>query len=360
MEETRAFQRPEHGKMKVAVMNGIGKMGFEERPIPVPKDDEVLVKLEYVGICGSDLHYYESGAIGDYVVKPPFVLGHEPGGIIVEVGKNVTHLRPGDRVALEPGKTCGHCEFCKTGRYNLCPDVVFFATPPVDGVFQEYVAHEAALCFKLPDNVSTLEGALIEPLAVGFHAALQGDAHLGQTAVVMGSGCIGLVSMMALKARGVSRVFVVDVMEKRLQKAMELGADGVINGSSEDVLQRMEKLTGGRGADLIIETAGSEITASQAIRIAKKGAVIVLVGYSRTGEMTLPMSLALDKELTFKTVFRYRNIYPLAIDAVASGKVNLKGIVTDIFPFSCVQEAMDASVSRKADIVKAVIQVSED
>ncbi|MBR9954089.1 NAD(P)-dependent alcohol dehydrogenase [Eubacteriaceae bacterium Marseille-Q4139] len=346
--------------MKVAVMNGIGKMGFEERPIPVPKDDEVLVKLEYVGICGSDLHYYESGAIGDYVVKPPFVLGHEPGGIIVEVGKNVTHLRPGDRVALEPGKTCGHCEFCKTGRYNLCPDVVFFATPPVDGVFQEYVAHEAALCFKLPDNVSTLEGALIEPLAVGFHAALQGDAHLGQTAVVMGSGCIGLVSMMALKARGVSRVFVVDVMEKRLQKAMELGADGVINGSSEDVLQKMEKLTGGRGADLIIETAGSEITASQAIRIAKKGAVIVLVGYSRTGEMTLPMSLALDKELTFKTVFRYRNIYPLAIDAVASGKVNLKGIVTDIFPFSCVQEAMDASVSRKADIVKAVIQVSED
>ena len=360
MEETRAFQRPEHGKMKVAVMNGIGKMGFEERPIPVPKDDEVLVKLEYVGICGSDLHYYESGAIGDYVVKPPFVLGHEPGGIIVEVGKNVTHLRPGDRVALEPGKTCGHCEFCKTGRYNLCPDVVFFATPPVDGVFQEYVAHEAALCFKLPDNVSTLEGALIEPLAVGFHAALQGDAHLGQTAVVMGSGCIGLVSMMALKARGVSRVFVVDVMEKRLQIAMELGADGVINGSSEDVLQKMEKLTGGRGADLIIETAGSEITASQAIRIAKKGAVIVLVGYSRTGEMTLPMSLALDKELTFKTVFRYRNIYPLAIDAVASGKVNLKGIVTDIFPFSCVQEAMDASVSRKADIVKAVIQVSED
>lgn len=360
MEETRAFQRPEHGKMKVAVMNGIGKMGFEERPIPVPKDDEVLVKLEYVGICGSDLHYYESGAIGDYVVKPPFVLGHEPGGTVVEVGKNVTHLRPGDRVALEPGKTCGHCEFCKTGRYNLCPDVVFFATPPVDGVFQEYVAHEAALCFKLPDNVSTLEGALIEPLAVGFHAALQGDAHLGQTAVVMGSGCIGLVSMMALKARGVSRVFVVDVMEKRLQKAMELGADGVINGSSEDVLQKMEKLTGGRGADLIIETAGSEITASQAIRIAKKGAVIVLVGYSRTGEMTLPMSLALDKELTFKTVFRYRNIYPLAIDAVASGKVNLKGIVTDIFPFSCVQEAMDASVSRKADIVKAVIQVSED
>ena len=214
------------GTMKVAVMNGVGKMGYTERPIPQPKDNEVLVKLEYVGICGSDLHFYEAGAIGGHVVKPPFVLGHEPGGTVVEVGRDVKHLKAGDRVALEPGKTCGHCEFCKSGRYNLCPDVIFFATPPVDGVFQEYVAHEADLCFKLPDNVSTLEGALIEPLAVGFHAANQGGAELGQTAVVMGAGCIGLVSMMALRAKGVSKVYVVDIMPKRLEKAMELGELG--------------------------------------------------------------------------------------------------------------------------------------
>lgn len=347
------------GKMKVAVMEGIGKMGFEERDIPSPKADEVLVKLDYVGICGSDLHYYETGAIGDYVVEPPFVLGHEPGGVVVEVGKDVRHLKVGDRVALEPGKTCGHCEFCKQGKYNLCPDVVFFATPPVDGVFQEYVAHEADLCFKLPENVSTLEGALIEPLAVGFHAAIQGDAHLGQKAVVMGAGCIGLVTMMALKARGVSEVYVVDIMEKRLNKAMELGADGVINGAKENVEERALELTDGKGMDLVVETAGTEITTRQAIRIAKKGSNIVLVGYSKTGEMTLPMSLVLDKELTFKTVFRYRHIYPMAIDAVASGKVNLKGIVTDIFPLDDVQKAMDYSVNNKADIVKAVIQISE-
>lgn len=348
------------GKMKVAVMNGIGKMGFEERDIPEPKADEVLVKLEYVGICGSDLHYYETGAIGDYVVKPPFVLGHEPGGTVVEVGKNVTHLKVGDRVALEPGKTCGHCEFCKQGKYNLCPEVVFFATPPVDGVFQEYVAHEADLCFKLPENVSTLEGALIEPLAVGFHAAIQGDAHLGQKAVVMGAGCIGLVSMMALKARGVSEVYVVDIMEKRLEKAMELGASGVINGTREDVLERVKELTDNKGMDLVIETAGTEITTRQAIHMAKKGSVIVLVGYSKSGEMKLPMSLVLDKELTFKTVFRYRHIYPMAIDAVASGKVNLKGIVTNIFALDEAQKAMDYSVNNKADIVKAVIKIAED
>ena len=348
-----------NGQMKVAITNGIGKMGFEEREIPHPKEDEVLVKLEYVGICGSDLHYYETGAIGDYVVEPPFVLGHEPGGTVVEVGENVKHLQVGDRVALEPGKTCGHCEFCKQGKYNLCPDVVFFATPPVDGVFQEYVAHEADLCFKLPDNVSTLEGALIEPLAVGFHAAIQGDAHLGQKAVVMGAGCIGLVSMMALKARGVSEVYVVDIMEKRLEKALELGASGVINGAKENVMERVKELTGGNGTDLVIETAGTEITTRQAIQMAKKGSTIVLVGYSKSGEMTLPMSLALDKELTFKTVFRYRHIYPMAIDAVASGKVNLKGIVTDIFTLDEAQKAMDYSVNNKADIVKAVIKIGE-
>lgn len=347
------------GTMKVAVMEGIGKMGYTQRSIPTPKADEVLVKLEYVGICGSDMHYYETGAIGDYVVKPPFVLGHEPGGTVVEVGSNVKHLKVGDKVALEPGKTCGHCEFCRQGKYNLCPDVVFFATPPVDGVFQEYVAHEAALCFKLPDNVSTLEGALIEPLAVGFHAANQGGAHAGQTAVVMGAGCIGLVSMMALKAEGVSRVYVVDVMAKRLEKALELGADGVINGKDEDAVEAVRRLTGGMGCDLVIETAGTEITTRQTVHMTKKGATIVLVGYSKTGEITLPMSLALDKELTFKTVFRYRHIYPMAIDAVAAGRVNLKGIVTDIFDFDDIQNAMDKSVTDKANIVKAVVKISE-
>ena len=345
------------GTMKVAVMNGIGKMGFEERPIPVPKDDEVLVKLEYVGICGSDLHYYENGRIGDYIVEPPFVLGHEPGGVVVEVGKDVKHLKVGDKVALEPGKTCGHCEFCKTGRYNLCPDVVFFATPPVDGVFQEYVAHEADLCFKLPENVDTMEGALIEPLAVGFHAAKQGGAHMGQVAVVTGSGCIGLVSMMALKALGVSEVYVVDIMQKRLDKAMELGATGVINGKEKDAVEEVMKLTGGRGCDLVIETSGSEICTGQGIRMLVKDGTLVQVGYSPSGNMNIPMSMILDKEITIKSVFRYRHIYPLAIKAVAEGKVNLKGIVTDVFELDDIQNAMDSSVNNKADIVKAVVKI---
>jgi len=318
-----------------------------------------LVKLEYVGICGSDLHYYETGRIGDYIVKPPFVLGHEPGGVVVETGADVTRLKPGDRVALEPGKTCGRCEFCITGRYNLCPDVIFFATPPIDGVFQEYVAHKAALCFKLPDHVGTMEGALIEPLAVGFHAAQQGGAHIGQTAAVTGAGCIGLVTMMALKAMGVSRVYMTDVEEKRLEKALALGADGVINAANIDVVEKVRELTGGAGCDLAIDAAGAESAVTQAIHMTKKGATIVLVGYHKSGAVNLPMNLALDKELTIKTVFRYRHIYPAAIEAVASGKVNLKDIVTNIFHFDDIQNAMDQCAHNKTEIVKAVIKMTD-
>ena len=345
--------------MKTAVMTGIGEVEIQSRPIPSPAAGEVLVKVEYVGICGSDLHYYESGRIGNFIVEPPFVLGHEAGGTVVELGEGVTDLKVGDKVALEPGKTCGHCEHCKEGKYNLCEDVIFFATPPVDGVFQEYVAHEAGLCFKIPENMSTMEAALIEPLAVGMHAANQGGAHLGQTAVVTGAGCIGLCSMLSLRAMGVSRIIVVDVMQKRLDNALELGADYVINGKEEDTVARIRELTNGRGADLGIETAGSQVTATQLIQAAKKGSTIVFVGYSASGEMTLPIGMALDKELTFKTVFRYRNIYPMAIEAVSSGKIRIKDIVTNYFELDDIKNALDSCVHNKADIVKGVIRIGE-
>lgn len=345
------------GNMKVALMTGIGKIEMVGRPIPQPEDDEVLVKIEYVGICGSDLHYFEAGRIGDFIVKGPLVLGHESAGTVLEVGRNVKHLKPGDRVALEPGKTCGHCEHCRNGRYNLCKDVVFFATPPVDGVFQEYVAHEAALCFKLPDNVDTMEGALVEPLAVGFHAANMGGAHAGQVAVVFGAGAIGLVTLMALKAEGVSKVYVVDIQPKRLEKALELGATEVINGKDVDAVEKLMELTDGRGVDLAIETAGTEFTARQCLYATNKGATVVFVGYTKSGEMTLPHGQIMDKELTIKGIFRYRHIYPMAIEAIADGRVPIKKLATNLFEFPHVQEALDACVADKANIVKGVIKI---
>lgn len=343
--------------MKTAVMTELKKVKMEKRNVPVPKDDEVLVKIEYVGICGSDLHYYEAGRIGNFIVKPPFVLGHEAGGTVVETGKLVTGLKRGDRVALEPGKTCGKCEQCKSGKYNLCEHVDFFATPPIDGVFQEYATHPADLCFKLSDNVSTMEGALVEPLSVGLHAAMQGNAHIGQTAVVMGAGCIGLVTLLSLKAMGVSKVAVVDVIQSRLNKALELGADYVINGKEQDTVAEIMKLTEGNGCDLGIETAGSQVTTSQLIHAAKKGSTIVLVGYSASGEMTLPVGMLLDKEITIKTVFRYRNIYPIAIEAISSGKIDIKGIVSHSFEFDDIQNALDTCVNNKEEVIKGVIRI---
>ena len=233
----------------------------------------------------------------------------------------------------------------------------FFATPPVDGVFQEYVAHPESLSFKLPDNISTMEGALIEPLAVGMHAARQGDAKIGEIAFVTGAGCIGLCSMLALKACGVSKVYVIDVMKKRLDKALELGASGIIDASKENVIERVLELTDGKGSDITIETAGSEITTNQAIEFAKKGSTVVLVGYSKTGKMNVNLSLSLDKELTFKTVFRYRHIFPLCIDAIESGAINIKNIVTNSYDFKDLQKALDDSVEDKMNIVKTVIKI---
>ncbi len=345
--------------MKVAIMEGIGKIGYVSREIPSPKDDEVLIKIQYVGVCGSDLHYYETGRIGDYIVEPPFVLGHEASGIVTKLGKDVDSLKIGDRVALEPGITCGKCEFCTTGRYNLCPDVVFFATPPVDGVFCEYVSHPASLCFKLPDNVSSMNGALIEPLAVGFHAADQGGAKAGQKAVIFGAGCIGLMTLLALKSYGLTNITVVDILPNRLEQATKMGATHVVNSLEKDYKEQFNKITNNKGFDIAFETAGTEITTRLSIDVLKKGSHLVCIGYSKTGEMNLPMSLVLDKELTINTVFRYRHVYPKAIEAVAGEIINPSDVVTNIFEFDDIQNAMDKSVEDKANIVKSVIKISE-
>lgn len=210
---------------KGAFMRGLDNMVIKEIPVPEPGKGQVLVKLEYVGICGSDIHYFHTGACGSYKVdlSEDFMLGHECAGTVVEVGEGVKELKAGDRVALEPGITCGTCEACKSGHYNLCPDVVFLATPPVQGCNEEYIAFPENMCFKLPDNVSTLEGCLIEPLSVGFHAANQGGVEVGDTVVILGSGCIGLVTLLSCKAHGAGKVIVADLVDARLEKAKELG-----------------------------------------------------------------------------------------------------------------------------------------
>ena len=344
---------------KGAFMRGIDKMIIKEIPVPEIGKKEVLVSLEYVGICGSDVHYFHNGCCGSYKVdlSEDYMLGHECAGTIVKVGEEVEKLKVGDRVALEPGITCGECEQCKSGHYNLCPDVVFLATPPVQGCNEEYIAFPENMCFKLPDNVSTKEGALIEPLSVGFYASEQGGVKTGDTVVILGSGCIGLVTLLACKAHGAGKIIVADLVEARLQKALEIGATEVINSGKEDALKKIEELTNGRGADVVFETAGSPVTIAQTPSIVRRGGVITLVGISAKEEINYNFAQIMDKEATIKSVFRYRNIYPKAIAAVSGGAINVKGIVTHEFDLDHIQEAYDEAVNNKTDLVKAVIKV---
>ena len=345
------------GKMKVAVMTGTRQMEIQEREIPKIKKDEVLVKIEYVGICGSDMHFFEAGRLGNWIVDVPLVLGHESGGTIMEVGENVVDLKPGDRVALEPGVGCGECEMCKKGLYNLCPNMDFMAIPHErDGVFLEYYAHPASMCFKLPDNVFTLEGAMMEPLAVGLHAVNISGAKMGQSAVVLGCGCIGLVTIMALKAAGIDEIYAVDVLEKRLAKAKEVGAMEIINGKEQDAVKFIQSLPGG-GCDLVYETAGAEFTTLQTAKMVKKGGAVTLVGMCANSEITYDIGSLSAAEARLYTIFRYRNLYPTAIKLVSQGKIPLKSIVSHEFDFEDIVNGINYNIENKADVIKGVIKM---
>jgi L-iditol 2-dehydrogenase len=343
---------------KAVYMSGTNNMVTKEVPMPVPGPRDALIKVDVVGICGSDVHYYQHGRIGDFVVEGDFILGHECAGEVVAVGSEVSMLTVGDRVALEPGETCGKCKYCKTGRYNLCPDVEFFATPPYHGVFTNYVTHPEDMCFKLPENVSNMEGALVEPLAVGLHASGTGEVKLGDTVVIFGAGCIGLVTLLSCKARGASKVFVVDILENRLETANKLGATETINAKKCDALARIAELTDGQGADVVIETAGSEITLKQTADAVSRGGTIVLVGMTPNDETCFNFMKLMGKEGQLKTIFRYRNMYPVAINAIASGAIDVKGIVSHEFDFDHVKEAFDFVSANAKDVVKAVIKIS--
>lgn len=343
--------------MKIALMETPGNIKIKEVEKPKPKDDELLVQIKHVGICGSDIHYYEHGKIGDFVVEKPIILGHESAGVVVDMGKNVKNFEIGDSVTIEPGYTCGKCEYCLSGRYNLCPDVIFMATPPYDGAFSEYVAYPAYMVFKLPKNMSTLEGALIEPLAVGIYSTDLGEAKLGQSAVILGSGAIGLCTLMSLKAKGINEIYVVDVLENRLNKAKELGATKTINAKDEDPIKVVMDFTNGEGVDMVYEAAGHPTTILQTSKFVKKGGVVVLIGMSANSVVPYDFGTLMGKEASIKTVFRYRNIYPKAIKSVADGIIPISKIVTNTFKMDEIPFAMDYSVKNKSDIVKAVIEM---
>ncbi len=340
---------------KAFYMTGIEKLELGEAPMPVVKPDGVIIKLKAVGICGSDLHYYTHGRIGDCIVEPPFILGHECAGEVVEVGSEVTNLKVGDRVCMEPGVPCYKCDLCLEGKYNLCRSLHFWATPPDQGCLCEYVAHPAAFTFKIPDNMSYVEGALVEPLAVGLHACNRANVKMGDTVAIIGAGCIGLVTLMSAKSMGATKIIVGDMNEKRLAKAAELGAI-TVNTEKEDYVKKVMELTGGHGADIVIDCAGFTPTFKQAVDAIKYGGVIVMVGLGGEKLNDLDNNLLSVKELDVRWVFRYRNVYPMAINAVSSGIINLKSIVSHSFKFDETDVAYATCTKDIRNVVKGVIE----
>ncbi|KAG6873737.1 hypothetical protein C0995_011556 [Termitomyces sp. Mi166 len=376
------------------VLRAVEDVTYEQRPIPEISGDQVLVEVKKTGellffssfdhpsmlhysdrpgICGSDVHYLVHGRIGDFIVKNPMVLGHESSGVVAKVGPDVKHLKVGDRVAMEPGATCKRCDACKSGRYELCPDIIFAATPPYDGTLARYYRLPADLAFPLPDNVSLEDGAMIEPLSVGVHSVSNlGGFRANQSIVVFGCGPVGLLCMAVAKALGAARVIAVDINPARLEFAKGYAAtDAYLPPSLEEGETRpaysrrsAEKMKkdlgiedrGSKSIDLVIDASGAEVSIQTALYVAKSGGVVVQVGMGNPN-VTIDIGQLMTKELNYKGSFRYGpGSYPLAIALVAQGKINLKPLVTHRYGFKDAIAAFQATRAGKSEDGKGVIK----
>ncbi len=348
--------------MKAAVLHGIKDLRVESVPVPAsPVRGEVQVRIEKVGICGSDVHYYQHGRIGDFIVESPMILGHECAGTVERVGEGVSHLKTGDRVAIEPGvprlSTAESHFHMKRGRYNLCPDIFFFATPPDDGSFCELVNHRADFCFKLPENVTLEEGALIEPLSTGIYAARVAPVVMGDTVVITGAGPIGLMNLLACQAAGAANIVISDQVETRLEVAQKIGATRIVKGDAGELKAIARELTDGRGADVCIECAGHPSALSAAIGAARAGGVVVLIGMPVGDMASVNINDLIVREITLRPIFRYNNTFPTGVDLLSSGKVDVKPLISKRFELQEVPEAFEYVIANRESCVKAVVNI---
>ena len=324
--------------------------------------DKVLIKIECVGVCGSDVHYFHEGQCGTFFLDKqrdiPYMLGHEAAGTVVEVGANVKGLKPGDRVCCEPGMACGKCEMCKAGKYNLCRDVIFWATPPVQGCYMRYVEFYADLCFRIPDEMSIESGAMIEPFATAMFAVQTAEVKKGDTVLIMGSGCIGLMTLLACRHKGAERVILCDLEDIRLKKAMELGATAVINNgkcSEAEFFDEVRRLTGG-GPRVVIDAIGNAVTIRQAGELARRGGVVVLLGMPPEDVIPFNINAIMDNEVQIRPIFRYRYIFPECIGAAADD-CPIDRVISDTYELDDIQKAFNDSIWRKNEVVKAAIRI---
>jgi L-iditol 2-dehydrogenase len=335
-----------------AVLHAKRDVRLEVRPMPMLGDRDVLVEVRSVGVCGSDVHYYEHGRIGSFVVEEPLVLGHEVSGVIADRGSRAVKHPVGQRVALEPGIPCGRCSECRHGRYNLCGDVRFFATPPIDGAFARYVAIHEDYAFALPDELSDDAGALLEPLAVGIWACQKGGVGLGDRVLVTGAGPIGNLAMQVARAAGATTLAVADVNLDRLARAADLCATKTID--LNDV-----RLTPADGPfDVLLECTGSESVTSDAVLALRPAGTAVLVGMGPGLEAQIPVAAIQAREIMLVGTFRYANAYAIAIALAAAGRVDLDGLVDARFPLEEADRALRATREDPA-LLKVVVDVAQ-
>ncbi|XP_077296199.1 sorbitol dehydrogenase-like [Arctopsyche grandis] len=340
-----------------AILYKTGDLRLEQRDVPQIKDDEVLLQMDSVGICGSDVHYWTTGRCGNFIVKEPMVIGHEASGIVAKLGAKVKNLKVGDRVAIEPGVPCRFCDFCKNGQYNLCPDMAFCATPPYHGNLTRYYAHAADFCYKLPEHMSMEEGALLEPLSVGVHGCRRAGVTAGSSVLILGAGPIGLVTLLTAKAMGATNVLITDLLQSRLDLAKSLGADHTIlikkEDKEEDVVKNIHQ-TMGAEPEKALDCSGVESTTRLAVLATRSGGVAVMIGMG-SSEVKIPLQHALAREVDIRGIFRYCNDYPLALAMVASGQINIKPLVTHHFT---IEETVKAFETARAGLgVKVMIHV---
>jgi D-xylulose reductase len=317
--------------------------------------DDVRIKIHTVGICGSDVHYYLHGRIGPFIVKEPMVLGHEASGTIIEIGKNVNNLKVGDRVCMEPGIPDLKSKATLLGMYNLDPSVRFWATPPIHGCLRETVVHPAMFTFKLPDNVSYGEGAMVEPLAVGMQAAKKAAIHAGDVAVVIGCGTIGMVTAMAALASGCSKVIISDIIQPKLDIASRFGIVAV-NIKSQDLRGQVDNLTDGWGADIVFEASGNETAVLQSFELLRPGGCVVFIGMP-VKPVPVDIVSAQAKEARIETVFRYAHVYARALGLMGSGKIDVKPMITDKYKFEDSIKAFEYAANPKPTSVKVTVEM---
>ncbi|MDR0722718.1 MAG: NAD(P)-dependent alcohol dehydrogenase [Treponema sp.] len=344
--------------MKALVLEQVKHLRLRDFPLEEtlgPKD--VKIQIQACGICGSDIHYYLEGAIGDFILQEPMILGHEAAGVVIEKGSAVTNVALGDLVCMEPGIPQAFSPEVLAGQYNLDPGVVFWATPPVHGCLRETVVHPALFCFKVPAGLSAREGAMMEPLAIGIEAAKQAHISPGDTALVIGAGTIGIMSTLSVLAGGCSQVFVTDVKAEKLKIAASSAQVVPINTGTENLEERILQETAGRGVDIIIEASGNPRVYPDFFRCAKRGGKVVLVGMMN-GTVPLDVTLLQARGICIATIFRYTNAFDRALALVSAGKIDVKRLISKTFPFDDAVAAYEYAAAGHPEVVKVMIDLS--